>query len=191
MKITPRTRLRTVALAVGRSLAEHGIRAVLTGGACASLHSDGSYLSEDVDFVLEGAVQVADLDDALSALGFARKGNRYVHPASAFWVEFPRGPLAVGGDLDVRPVRLGSGKTAILALSATDSCRDRLAAFYHWSDRQSLGAALEIAIRNDLDLERIRRWSAAEGQADRFAEFRRALAKRKGSRKTPRKNPKR
>lgn len=51
MTITARTSLRGVALAVGRALAERGIRAVLTGGACASLHSGGRYLSDDLERV--------------------------------------------------------------------------------------------------------------------------------------------
>jgi hypothetical protein len=56
-------------------------------------------------------------------------------------------------------------------LSATDSCRDRLAAFYHWGDRQSLTVAAWIAGRNRVGMAALRRWSAAEGAADRFQEF--------------------
>jgi hypothetical protein len=134
-----------------------------------------------VDFVLEGRVTASSLDAAMATVGFARRGNRYVHPESPFWVEFPRGPLAVGTDLDVRPVPLRSAKSATRALSPTDSCRDRLAAFFHWSDRQSLAVAVEIAVRNDVDLARIRRWSATEGHASRFEEFERELARRRGS----------
>ncbi len=103
MTITRRTTLREVALTVGHSLARNGIRAILTGGACASIHAGGRYLSEDVDFVLEGPVRIEDLDAAMAAIGYARDANRYVHSRSRFWVEFPRGPLAVGGDLDVDP----------------------------------------------------------------------------------------
>jgi hypothetical protein len=182
VKITRRSSLRAVALAAGRALAEHGIRAVLTGGACASLHADGAYVSEDVDFVLEGRVRVGELDEALAGIGFRRVTNRYVHPDSPFWLEFPRGPLAVGGDLDVEPVKLRGAGTGVLALSATDSCRDRLAAFYHWNDRQSLEAALEIALRNRIELERVRRWSAAEGQEAKFDEFALRLRRRRSAR---------
>lgn len=172
MRITDQSPLRDVALAVGRALADHGIRAVLTGGACASLHAAGRYLSDDLDFVLAGRVSVADLDDAMASLGFERQTNRYVHPRSDFWVEFPRGPLAVGGDLDVEVVEERGEAGIVLALSPTDSCRDRLAAYYHWNDRQSLAVAARIAARHDLDLERIRRWSDDEGHAERFEEFR-------------------
>lgn len=181
MKLTRRTPLRDVALAVGGALAGHGIRAVLTGGACASLHSEGSYLSEDLDFVLSGRVLPADLDRAMAAVGFTRQANRYVHPRSPFWVEFPRGPLAVGADLEIDPVWLEATDGRTLALSPTDSCRDRLAAFFHWSDRQSLAVAVEIAARNEIDLDRVRRWSAQEGHRDRFEEFLGEVARRNSS----------
>lgn len=179
MKITARTPLRGVALAAGRALAEHGIRAVLTGGACASIHAAGRYLSDDLDFVLTGRVALTDLDRAMASVGFAREANRYVHPSSDFWIEFPRGPLAVGADLDVEVIQWRDRAGSALALSPTDSCRDRLAAYFHWNDRQSLEAAVAIAWRNDVDLERIRRWSAGEGHAARFEEFRRELARRR------------
>jgi hypothetical protein len=65
-------------------------------------------------------------------------------------------------------------------LSATDACRDRLAAFYHWNDRQSLAAAVAVAIRNPIALGKVRRWSHQEGHLDRYgvflAELRRARA---------------
>ncbi|MEO8197812.1 MAG: hypothetical protein ABI689_13940 [Thermoanaerobaculia bacterium] len=179
MRIGAQSTLEEVAIAVGHTLAESGIRAVLTGGACAGIHSGGVYSSQDVDFVLEGRVTPSSLDTAMATLGFSRKANRYVHTESPFWVEFPRGPLAVDADLDVSPVSIRVANLATLALSPTDSCRDRLAAFYHWSDRQSLAVAIEIALRNDVDLARIRRWSLSEGHAARCKQFERELDRRK------------
>jgi hypothetical protein len=178
LRVTAESALGTVAIAVGETLAAHGIRAVLTGGACAGIYSGGIYSSEDVDFVLQGLVTPSSLDAAMASLGFSRNGNRYVHTHSRFWVEFPRGPLAVGADLGVRPVPLPSGGRT-LALSPTDSCRDRLAAFFHWSDRQSLAVAVEIAVRNDVDFARIRVWSATERHSARCAEFEREVERRK------------
>ncbi|KAB2969836.1 MAG: hypothetical protein F9K18_00710 [Thermoanaerobaculia bacterium] len=131
MKITARSTLETVAIAVGDALAENGIRAVLTGGACAGIYSGRLNSSQDVGFVLEGRVAPSSLDAAMATLGFSRQGSCYVHPESPLWVEFPRGPLAVGADLDLRPVPLRSANPRTPALSPTDSCRDRLAAFFH------------------------------------------------------------
>jgi hypothetical protein len=132
-----------------------------------------------MDFIVVGAVTQPGLDRAMATVGFHRSGDRYVHGRVPFYVEFPRGPLAIGDDYQISPVTRSTAAGRTLALSATDSCRDRLAAFYHWNDRQSLGVAVSIARRNRVDLTQVRRWSAREGFADRFAEFRTELARRR------------
>jgi hypothetical protein len=173
-------RIPDVAEAVALALARAGIRAVLTGGACATFFTDGAYQSSDLDFILEGEVRRRELDEALATAGFVRKGDRYVSPDSPFFVEFPRGPLGIGRDLSIRSRLLRVGRTTVRALSATDSCRDRLAAFYHWRDRQSLETAVLIAARHRVNLRLIREWSAGEGAVEGFGEFRRLLARRRG-----------
>ena len=69
------------------------------------------------------------------------------------------------------------------ALSAKDSCRDRLAAFYHWRDRQSLETAVLIALRHRVNLRKIREWSIEEGALESFEEFRRILSSRRSDEK--------
>lgn len=156
---------------------------MLTGGACASLYTRGAYQSVDVDFVLAGTVRQARLDAAMEDVGFARRRDCYVHPRKPFYVEFPSGPLAIGEDLRIQPILKRSGRRATLALSATDSCRDRLAAFYHWKDRQSLQVAIQIAMNNRVSMAKVRSWSLKEGARAQFEEFRRLLA---GTRKAAR-----
>jgi len=131
-----------------------------------------------MDFIVVGEVTQLGLDRALASVGFHRSRDRYVHGQVSFYVEFPRGPLAIGDDYQISPVTRSTAAGRAFALSATDSCRDRLAAFYHWNDRQSLGVAVSIARRNRVKLAQIQRWSAREGFADRFAEFRTELARR-------------
>ena len=171
MKLSAQSPLADVAVAVGDALRRAGIRGVLTGGACASLYSGGVYQSVDVDFVLAGPCTVGNLDHALAPLGFQRKGDRYVHPQVPFFVEFPAGPLGIGEDFRIRPVWRSRRAAKTLALSATDACRDRLAAFYHWNDRQSLAAAVAIAMRNRVALRKVRDWSRREGQLVGYAGF--------------------
>ena len=91
-------------------------------------------------------------------------------------------PLAVGSDPNVRPVDLRGPAGRTLALSPTDACRDRLAAFYHWDDRQSLAVAAEIASRQRVKLGTIRTWSEREGHPDRFEEFLWEVSKKKSRR---------
>lgn len=182
MKISGRSSLREVTVLVASALRSKGIRAVVSGGACASLHSGGLYQSQDIDLILMSAISQARLDEALREVGFRRDGDRFVHPDTGFFVEFPRGPLAIGSDVGITPAELRVGTYIFLALSPTDSCRDRLAAFFHWGDRQSLRAALWIARRNDVDMRVIRRWSLVEGFAEAFKEFLAAVARPEPSR---------
>ena len=181
MTLSAASGLPEVAAAVSGSLERHGVEAALTGGACASLWSSGRYSSLDLDFVLTAPASRAAQERAMASLGFVREGDRFVHPTVRFWVEFPRGPLAIGSDLAVRPVEIPVGRRRVRGLSATDSCRDRLAAFYFWSDRQSLGVAVWIAVRNRVDLTRIEEWSRAEGHEAGCLEFLDALKRSRRS----------
>jgi hypothetical protein len=161
--LTARSSLADVAVVVAGALRDAGIVAVLTGGACATIHSDGAFKSHDLDFIVRSPATRTLLDAALAAVGFRRDGDRYVHAGTVFYVEFPRGPLAIGDDVAITPVEIRLKRGSILALSATDACRDRLAAFYYWADRQSLRAALAIARRRPVSLAAIERWSVTEG----------------------------
>ena len=177
MRLSERSSLGVVAGAVAGALRTHGIPAVLTGGACAALYSEGAYSSRDLDFIVVGSATRAGMDTAMASVRFVRRRDRYVHPRARFYVEFPRGPLAIGGEYRIRPVSRPTSYGRILMLSPTDSCRDRLAAFYHWGDRQSLTVAAWIAARNRVQLTTLKRWSMAEGAADRFEEFVKETAK--------------
>ena len=175
MTLTASSTITEVAAAVPTALQTAGIAAILTGGACAAIYSRGAYVSHDLDFIIRGRTTQKTLDSAMASVGFTRNGDRYIHKRTRFFVEFPRGPLAIGDDFDITPVDLKIGRGSTLALSATDSCRDRLAAFYHWSDRQSLRAAVDIARLRHVNLAVIARWSRREGFVAKHEEFRKAL----------------
>jgi hypothetical protein len=114
---------------------------------------------------------VEDLDRALGNLGFRRFKGRYICKGISYFIEFPSGPLGIGSDSRIKPVWTGRGSARTLALSATDACRDRLAAFYHWNDRQGLGAAVAITARNHVAFQKIREWSRREGYLEKYALF--------------------
>ncbi|NQW03050.1 MAG: hypothetical protein HQ485_03390 [Acidobacteria bacterium] len=171
MPIAPGATLRHVVAAVSSILKKRGITAVLTGGACASLYTRGAYLSYDLDYILRGTVTRDQLDRAMADIAFTRLGAQYQHPAVPFFVEFPPGPLAIGDDDLVEPVDIRVGNVRVSGLSATDSCRDRLAAFYFWNDEQSLRVAAEIARRQTVEIDTIRNWSRKEGHSRGFRRF--------------------
>jgi hypothetical protein len=69
----------------------------------------------------------------------------YEHPRTVFTVDFPSGPLAVGGDYILETATLQRGDLRLRILTVTDCVRDRLAAFYYWDDYTSLNAAVGVA----------------------------------------------
>lgn len=70
MTIDSSSRLRDVAAGVGAAPEEYGIRAVLTGGACATIYSNGRYQSADLDFILVARTTQKRLDEAMISVGF-------------------------------------------------------------------------------------------------------------------------
>lgn len=170
-----------VAAFVCDRLGRQGIRVVLSGGAAVALYTENRYLSQDVDLVNRYQVQHGTLAEHMQALGFVEQGRYFRHPDSATRVEFPPGPLAVGGEL-VRSIRSLELATGVLhLLSPTDCIKDRLAAFYHWGDRQALDQAILVAAHQRFDLGDVARWSTAKGQARGFSAFRQRLAARPSS----------
>jgi hypothetical protein len=132
--LTRKSTLQEVAVTVGAHLTQRGITAVLTGGACVAIHT-GTYVSKDADFVIQSNVGQQILEHALGELGFSRRGDHCVHSDVPFFIEFPPGPLSIGDDLNIVPTESTVAGIAALGLSATDSCRNRLAAFYPQGNR--------------------------------------------------------
>ena len=97
--ITAKSTLADVCFAVSAALGAHGISAVLTGGSAAALYAPQAYMSHDADFVLDADDPLDIVAIALKSSGFLRDGKSriFVHPNSPFTVDFPKGPLAVGG----------------------------------------------------------------------------------------------
>lgn len=170
-------------MAVGDALRRAGIRAVLTGGACADLYSQGAAASFDADFIVSERCAAKDIDRALAPLGFVRRLDRYVHRRLTFHVEFPGGQLGIGQDFSIKPVLRKRKGARTMVLSATDSCRDRLMAFYSWGDRQSLTAAVGIALRNRVAFGKIKGWSLAEGYPEGYGAFMKELRRVRSKRR--------
>lgn len=150
---------------------EKGIRVVLSGGAAVSYYSNDTYVSYDVDLVIETYASRRKIDGVMVELGFSEVGKSYTLPGTDYFVEFPPGPVTVGNE-PVREVVEVAFTTGVLRIiSATDSVKDRLAAFYHWGDQQCLYQARLIKDRCKVDLKEIERWSKAEGKGKEFLLF--------------------
>lgn len=158
-----------LAALVCATLDDHGIRVVLSGGAAVAIYTELDYESYDLDFIVIGLARKTSA--AMERLGFEKKGRHWSHPDTLYWVEFPPGPLEVGGsvitDFSERPTRFG----ALRLLTPTDCVMDRLAGYYHWNDTQCLDQAIAVARRYPVDLLRIEAWSRREDALPRFREF--------------------
>jgi hypothetical protein len=184
--LSRKSSIAEVAGVVAEALERAGIKAVLSGGACASIHSQGVYQSVDVDFIIQSGASQPALDRILAREGFQRRGDQYFHEQARYYVEFPPGPVAIGGDFRITPEVIRVGAFRIRMLSATDSCRDRLAAAFHWDDEAARRTAVAIAIRNDLDFQTLRTWSESERSLEKYESFLREVDRAKESRRARR-----
>jgi hypothetical protein len=177
MTIIVSTSLRDVAFVVCTALHREGVTAVLTGGSAATVYAPDAYQSRDLDFIVGFRSQGADAAGALANLGYRLVGDHYEHTENPLLLEFPKGPLAVGGDLIREWETLRDGELLLHIIKPTDCCRDRLAGFLFWNDRGSLDQAVAVArAQSDLvNIEAVRAWCDSENHAEKFAEFQRAL----------------
>jgi hypothetical protein len=181
LKIGPDTSLADVAFAVCTALDAAGVHAVLTGGSAATVWAPDAYQSRDLDFVMVRTKSSGVGEAALGELGYERAGDHFEHSKNPLILEFPPGPLAVGGDLIERWTTLRRSARKLRIITPTDCVRDRLAGFLFWNDRGSLAQALGVASaqRRRIRLETIRSWCEREGHVEGFLEFERALRNRK------------
>jgi hypothetical protein len=163
---------------VCQTLHNAGVTVTLTGGVCVAIWSQGKYVSNDLDFIEEGPVTRKKIRGILLPLGFNETGRHFIHPATPFFIEFPTGPLMIGHQR-IENVAQRTTPTGVLRLlRSTDCIKDRLAAFFHWKDRQAMEQAILVAQAQEIDLEEVRRWSQSERNDADFRLFEQRLSPR-------------
>lgn len=178
--------LEDVCFEVAAALDRFSIEGVLIGGSAATVYAPEGYTSYDADFVLVKPADRQRLREALAEVGFVQTSTAgmFSNKRTRFTVDFPKGPLAVGGDYIHETATLERSNMRLRILTPTDCVRDRLANFYHWNDYTALAAAVAVARahRADVDLESLRSWSEREsdfGKSDfraKYQEFLKRLA---------------
>ncbi len=177
MKISRFSTLPDVAFVVCSALDTAGIIAILTGGSAATVYAPLAYQSHDLDFIVEFQATGSNAGETLKSVGYHLNVDHYKHEENPLLLEFPPGPLAVGGDL-IREWDIMRRRDYLLnIIKPTDSCRDRLAGFLFWNDRGSLEQAVAVAAaqKHRVDLDVIRSWCDSESRLEQFGEFERAL----------------
>jgi len=92
-----------LAARVSTVLQEHGIDALLVGGACVSIYTANQYISGDLDFVSFASIKEIGL--VLRDIGFVQKSSRHFEKKGCpFFIEFVAPPPAIGSE-PVKKVR--------------------------------------------------------------------------------------
>lgn len=171
MKPIAQMNMEELAGYVCSKLGETGIETVLSGGSCVEIYSSGRYTSNDIDLIDIFNGGHRKIKEVMIAMGFEEHNRYFIHKETEYFIEFPSGPLGVG-DAPVDDIAQREYETGILRLlTPTDCIKDRLAAYYHWDDRQSLVQAVWVARQNSFDFDSVRSWSQKEGMMERFAHF--------------------
>jgi len=156
-------------------LRKKGITVILSGGAAVSIYSNNRYVSKDLDMVNTSFMKRSVIRKTMEEIGFREEGRYFIHPDSQFFVEFPRGPLAVGSEA-VKQINEMEFSTGILKIiSPTDCVKDRLAAFFYWGDQQCLTQAILVCNDNEIDMNEVKRWAKAGGKLDEYARIKEKL----------------
>lgn len=146
-----------VAAGVATHLRTHGIEVVIVGGSAITAHVPGVYTSMDIDFAITSGSDRRTIVRALSQLGFQQRGRIFVHPDTVYTLDFvpdtphiDRAPIC-----DFVEIRTSVG--SVRALHLEDAITDRVAAFLHWSDSESLDVSERSisAARDRLTWDRI------------------------------------
>ena len=160
---------------VQSNLQNEGINVVLSGGSAVSFYSSNKYVSKDLDLINANFAKRQAIKTVMEKIGFQEQGRYFINSETNFFVEFPDGPLSVGEELvqEVNEFELATGTLRII--SATDCVKDRLCAYYFWSDQQGLGQAVLVTRSQNVDLKEIERWSKVEGKLTEFLVFKNKL----------------
>lgn len=167
MAIDGTTSPAELAARVSQALEAAGIKATLSGGGAVGIYSENQYQSKDLDFVT--SARAGKLAAALAPLGFAlaRDKRHFEHPATDLFLEFPAAPLGFGSRIvqhdDIPLLQTPFGPLRVI--TPTQCVMDRLAAFWHWNDRQSWDQAVMVSTHCEVDFEDLAKF-AKEERAD-------------------------
>jgi hypothetical protein len=130
-------------------LMERGIKPIIVGGLSVEIYTMNGYTTQDLDFVMSGYEQAADL---LSELGFERVGKDWVHPAIGVSLEIPSSVLA--GDY-AKVTEFAVGERKVYVIGIEDILLDRLRSAVHWKsgEDREWGYRLLQLYKDQLDVD--------------------------------------
>jgi hypothetical protein len=155
-------RLTLVAAVISTALEREGMRPTLVGGGAVEFYAPGAYVTEDIDFVVEGRTRDA-IDGVLRGLGFERRGRHWAR--KDLFVEVPASHLEDAADeYDIGPFRLRViRKEHILG--------ERMVGFRFWKSSAHAQQAIDLlaALGDELAEDELRTYLRREGAEDVLA----------------------
>jgi hypothetical protein len=142
---------------VSEHLKRRGISIVVVGGSAITAWAPEIYTSSDIDFVATGGDSRKHIADALREIGFESAGRIFVHAECDYTLDF----VGTSVHIDQRALsNFGNVKTqfgTLTVLKPEDAIADRVAAWVHWSDSESLAVAETCAqaLKTNLSVERV------------------------------------
>lgn len=133
--------LSEVAATVVRQLEAVDVPVVVVGGSAVTVHVPHVYTSSDIDFAALRDATIREFAAGVVPLGFARHGRVFVNPTSAYTLDL----VGETPFVDRRPIRefdsVRTRRGPVRVLRFSDAVADRVAAFVHWADEESLDVA--------------------------------------------------
>jgi len=118
-----------------------GIKVAVVGGSAITSYVPNVYTSKDIDFAAINGTTRRAFTAALQPLGFSPQGRDFVHPNSQFTLDL----VADTPYVDQRPITkfqtLDTRFGPVRVYLFEDAIADRIAAFLHWADSESLDVA--------------------------------------------------
>jgi len=169
-KITKMTTIEELAAFVCTELHKNGIDSFLSGGAVVSIYTKNEYESYDLDFISHADRK--KIKKIMIDLGFnLNKTRHFTHPNTKIFVEFPGSALKVGDSLITEFSELKNSYGTLKLLTPTDCVLDRLAAYFHWNDLQSLDQAVAVSKNYPVNIKKIKKWAHDERMEEKLNNF--------------------
>lgn len=135
----PLERHLRAAAAITELAAPLGLRPVVVGGSALEFYTRGSYLTMDIDLIVDG---LREMERALTRLGFRKVGGASFHHEKALVVvDLPPEPLH--GDPE-RVVEVDVDGHVAYIIGVEDILADRLRAAAYWHDASSKEWAVQL-----------------------------------------------
>lgn len=163
------TSITELAAIVADHLQHRNIEVVLVGGLAVEIYTENLYLTQDIDLVNTNYQPPQLLTTAMAELGFFKQGRVYVNSTTNVVVEFPTAPLSVGDELITNVTQIEVADKNLPILTVQDVIKDRLSAYLHWNDRQSLIQAVAMMRKHRLRPENFRNFFSQEGGEPAFS----------------------